>query len=136
MPLRHVNVSTASLFKVPNSQNLDRGEALDLVSKRVIGWELGGCDEGTLKRLLNKIGLENYTFVTDDFEAYHRCIPENQGVKGNNLTNHIEQDTSNTRYYLARFRRKSKVTPRNLEMVDMSLLRLYHFSDPMFCSKF
>lgn len=69
------------------------------VSKRVIEWELGGRDDGTLKRLLDKIGTKNHIFVTDDFEAYHRCIPENQLFAGKDLTFPIEQDNSNTRHY-------------------------------------
>ena len=37
--------------------------------------------------------------------------------------------SGNTRHYLARFRRKSKVTSRNVEIVDLSLLLLYHLSN-------
>lgn len=106
------------------------------MSKRVVGWELGGPDDGTLKRLLNKLGTKNHTFITDDFEAYHRCIPQNQLFTGKDLTFPIEQDNSNTRHYIARFRRKSKVTSRSLQMVDLSLLLLYHFSDPSFQKNF
>jgi insertion element IS1 protein InsB len=111
-------------------------KAVDLMSKRAVGWELGGRDDGTLKRLLDKVGIKNHTFITDDFEAYHRCIPQNQLFTGKDLTFPIEQDNSNTRHYLARFRRKSKVTSRSLEMVDLSLLLLYHFSDPNFQKTF
>ena len=111
-------------------------KAYDPVSKRVAGWELGGRDDGTLKKLLDKIGIKNRIFVTDDWEGYHRCIPEKQLVTGKDLTFIIEQDNSNTRHYLARFRRRSKVTSRSLEMVDLSLLLLYHFSEAHFCSDF
>ncbi len=111
-------------------------KAFDPVSKRVVEWELGGRDDGTLKRLLEKIGIKDHIFMTDDFEAYHRYILENQHLTGKDLTFPIEQDNSNTRHYLARFRRKSKVTSRSLEMLDLLLLLLYHFSDPIFSSEF
>ena len=111
-------------------------KAFDPVSKRVVEWALGGRDDGTLQRLLDKIGPKDRIFVTDDFEAYQRCISENQLFTGKDLTFPIEQDNSNTRHYLARFRRKSKVTSRSLEMVDLSLLLLYHFSNPLFRSEF
>jgi insertion element IS1 protein InsB len=77
---------------------------------------------------LNSLGPGNHIFITDDYEAYHQLIPENQLFTGKDLTFPIEQDNSNTRHYLARFRRKSKVTSRSLEMVNLSLILLYHFS--------
>jgi insertion element IS1 protein InsB len=46
------------------------------------------------------------------------------------LTFPIEQDTSNVRHYLARFRRRSKVTSRALHMVDKSLRLLAHYLNP------
>ena len=107
-------------------------KAYDPLSKRLLAWELGGRDSGTFQLLLDKIGITDKTFVTDDFEAYHQLIPEDQLFTGKDLTFPIEQDNSNTRHYLARFRRKPKVTSRSLEMVDLSLRLLYHFSDPLF----
>ena len=103
-------------------------KAFDPVSKRVIAWELGGRNAGTLRKLLDRLGPGKHTFITDDYEAYHKLIPEDQLFTGKDLTFPIEQDNSNTRHYLARFRRKSKVTSRSLQMVDLSLILLYHFS--------
>ena len=96
----------------------------------MVAWELGGRNAGTLEKFLKKIGMKGRIFVTDDYEAYHQLIPEDQLFTGKDLTIPIEQDNSNTRHYLARFRRKSKVTSRSLEMVDLSLRLLYHFSFP------
>jgi insertion element IS1 protein InsB len=42
------------------------------------------------------------------------------------LTFSIEQDNSNIRHFIARFRRRTKVVSKVEEMVDLSL-RLYHF---------
>ena len=67
--------------------------------------------------------------MTDDWEGFHRCIPEGQLFTGKDLTVHIEQDNSNTRHYLARFHRRSKVTSRSREMVDLSLRLLENLSD-------
>jgi insertion element IS1 protein InsB len=69
-------------------------------------------------------------FVTGDWEGYHRCIPENQLFTGKDLTFPIEQNNSNTRHYLARFRRKSKVTSRSKDMVSLSLRLLENLSNP------
>ncbi|MDR0632876.1 MAG: hypothetical protein LBF84_01930, partial [Holosporales bacterium] len=59
-------------------------------------------------------------------EAYHQLIPEWKLYTGKDLTFPIEQDNSNTRHYVGRFRRRSKITSRSVEMVDLSLLLLYH----------
>lgn len=68
--------------------------------------------------------------MTDDWEGYHRCIPENQLFTGKDLTFPVEQNNSNTRHYLARFRRKSKVTSRSKDMVGLSLRLLENLSNP------
>jgi insertion element IS1 protein InsB len=86
---------------------------------------LGGRDDATCRKLLDEIGIEGKTFVTDDWEGYHRLIPEDQLVTGKDLTVPIEQDNSKIRHYIARFRRRTKVVSRSLEMVDLSL-RIYH----------
>jgi insertion element IS1 protein InsB len=63
--------------------------------------------------------------VTDDWDGYHRLIPENQLFTGKDLTYPIEQDNSDIRNFLARFGRRTKVVSKVEEMVDLSL-RLYH----------
>ena len=54
-------------------------------------------------------------------EGYHRLIPEVQLFTGKDLTVPIEQDNSNIRRFLARFRRRTKVVSKVIEMVDLSL---------------
>ena len=100
--------------------------AYDPVAGRTIAWVLGGRDDATCQELLDKIGVEGKTFVADDWEGYHRLIPENQLFTGKDLTFPIEQDNSNIRHFLARFRRRTKVVSKVKEMVDLSL-RLYHY---------
>ncbi|WP_428483390.1 IS1 family transposase [Rhodopila sp.] len=95
-----------------------------------MAWVLGGRDDATCRRLLDKVGLSGKTFVTDDWEGYHRLIPEDQLFTGKDLTFPIEQDNSNVRHYLARFRRKTKVVSKCPTMVDLSLRLLHHLQDP------
>ena len=68
--------------------------------------------------------------MTDDWEGFHRLIPEDRLFTGKDLTFPIEQDNSNVRHYLARFRRRSKVTSRARHMVDKSLRLLAHYLEP------
>ena len=102
----------------------------------MVAWQLGGRDAGTLKKLLDRIGVEGKEFVTDNYEAYHQLIPDTQLFTGKDLTFLIEQDNSNTRHYLARFRRKSKATSRSIEMVELSLRLHYYSWDPTFLAPY
>ena len=95
--------------------------AYDPLARRTIAWVLGGRDDATCQKLLDKIGVEGKTFVTDDWEGYHRLIREDQLFTGKDLTVSIEQDNSNIRHFVARFRRRTKVVSKVVEMVDLSL---------------
>ena len=86
--------------------------AFDPVARRTLAWELGGRDDATCRRLLDKVGIDGHIFVTDDWEGFQRLIPAEQLFTGKDLTFPIEQDNSNIRHHLARFRRRSKVTSR------------------------
>jgi insertion element IS1 protein InsB len=96
------------------------------VQQRTIAWVRGDRDDATCQRLLDKIGMAGRQFITDNWEGYHRLIPEDQLFTGKDLTFSIAQDNSNIRHFIARFRRRTKVVSKGEEMVDLSL-RLYHF---------
>ena len=100
------------------------------MARRALAWELGGRDDATCQRLLDKVGIEGKVFLTDGWEGFHRLIPEEQLFTGKDLTFPIEQDNSDTRHHLARFRRRSKVTSRARHMVDGALKLLYHLRQP------
>ena len=100
------------------------------MARRTLAWELGGRDDATCRRLLNKVGVEGNAFLTDDWEGFHRLILEDQLYTGKDLTFPIEQDNSETRHHLARFRRLSKVTARARHMVDSALKLLCHLRQP------
>jgi insertion element IS1 protein InsB len=89
---------------------------------------LGRRNAATCQRLLDKIGVKGRTFLTDDWEVFHKLIPTDQLFTGKDLTFPIEQDNSDIRHFLARFRRRTKVVSKTAEMVDLSL-RLHHYLD-------
>ena len=95
-----------------------------------MAWQLGGRDDETCQKLIDKVGLKGNNFVTDDWEGFHRLIPANQLFTGKDLTFPIEQDNGNIRHYLARFRRRSKCTSRSILMVHNSLKLLDHYLNP------
>jgi insertion element IS1 protein InsB len=105
-------------------------KAYDPVARRALAWELGGRDDATCQRLLEKVGIEGNVFLTDDWAGFHRLIPEGQLFTGKDLTFGIEQDNSDTRHHLARFRRRSKVTSRARHMVEGALKLLHYLRQP------
>ena len=90
-----------------------------------MAWVLGRRDDATCRKLLAKTETTGITFVTGDWDGYHRLIPPEQLFTGKDLTVPIERDNSNIRHFLARFRRRTKVVSKSPKMVDLSL-RLYH----------
>ena len=116
-------------FSKKKSAKLWIWRAYDPVARRTIAWVLGGRDDATCQKLLDKIGVAGKTFVTDDWDGYHRLIPENQLFTGKDLTVPIERDNSNIRHFVARFRRRTKVVSKVEEMVDLSLRAYHHFHD-------
>jgi len=103
--------------------------AYDPLGRRTLAYVLGGRDDATCRKLLDKVGVVGKTFIADDREGYHRLIPEAQLFTGKDLTFPIEQDNSNIRHFLVRFRRRTKVVSKTLEMVDLSLWIYHHFHD-------
>ena len=103
--------------------------AFDPVQRRTLPWLLGRRDDATCQKLLDKVGLKGHTFLTDDWDGFHRLIPEDHLFTGKDLTFPIEQDNSNIRHDLARFRRRAKVVSKCPKMVDLSLRRHHHLRD-------
>jgi len=68
--------------------------AYDVDTRRAVAWVLGGRDDATCRRLLDKVGLTGMTFVTDDWEGYHRVIPPDQLFSGKGLTFPIDRTTA------------------------------------------
>ncbi|MGC2833323.1 MAG: hypothetical protein WA238_03805, partial [Methylocella sp.] len=87
-------------------------------------------DDATCPRHLAKIGMEGRTFITDDWEGFHRLIFEDQLFPGKDLTFPVEQDNSNIRHDLARFRRRTKVVSKCPIMVDPTPRLHHHLRDP------
>ena len=91
-----------------------------------MAWVLGGRDSATFRRLYNKVKhLTNCTFYTDYWDAFAEILPPERHIIGKAHTIDIEHDNSNTRHYLARFTRRTKVVSKLEHMVDITL-RIWH----------
>ena len=95
--------------------------AIDGVSRRPLGWELGSRSDACCKKLIERIDNRKCLFATDDWSGFHRLIPEDRLFTGKDLTFPIEATNSDIRYRLARFIRRTKASSRSHDMVLASL---------------
>ena len=99
--------------------------AIHGVSRKPLGRYLGARSDACLKKLVQKVDTGKCSFVTDDWGGFYRILPEGRHFIGKDLTFPIEATNSDIRHRVARFHRRSKVTSRNLAMVEASL-DIYH----------
>jgi insertion element IS1 protein InsB len=74
--------------------------------------------------------MKGRAFVTDDWDGYHRLIPQEQLFTGKDLTYPIEQNNSDVRHYLSRFNRRTKIVSKCEKMVDYTLRLFHHLRVP------
>src|SRR5919107_1509132 len=112
-------------------------KALERGTGRLIDWECGGRDRVTLDRLLSR--LERWgvrLFCPDDYAPSDEALPVGRHYIGKDQTQHSESNNSRQRHWFARFRRRTCVVSRSVEMVDatMALFAFYHCNSGSFTS--
>ena len=103
---------------------LERGD-----TDRLIDWECGDRDQATLERLLGRLepwGVR--LFCTDDYAPYDAALPTGRHYVGKDQTQLIESNNARQRHWFARFRRRTCVVSRSIEMVEatMALFAYYY----------
>jgi insertion element IS1 protein InsB len=104
-------------------------KALERATGRLIDWQCGGRDQTTLERLLGRLepwGVR--LFCTDDWAPYDAALPAGRHYVGKDQTQRIESNNARQRHWFARFRRRTCVVSRSVEMVEatMALFAFYH----------
>ena len=96
--------------------------AVDRVSGRLLDWELGDRDTETLYRLLNRLKKYNITICyTDHWEAYTKLIPPELLVQTKRETHGVERLNCRLRHWFGRFRRRTIIVSKSVQMVDVTL---------------
>ena len=94
----------------------------------LIDWECGGRDKETFSRLMEWLsGGEVKLFCTDNRAVYSEVIDEDRLLQTKAQTSYLEQNNGRQRYWYARFRRKSIVVSKILEMVDLTMALFARF---------
>jgi insertion element IS1 protein InsB len=60
-------------------------------------------------------------YCTDEYQAYNAIIPEKRLIMSKRETRGIERNHTPNRHWFARFKRKSIVVSKSLEMVDLTM---------------
>ena len=104
------------------------GKAYRRETGELIDWECGGRDKATLSKLME--GLSRWKvelFCTDNWGVYPEVIAAGKLYQSKSQTVYLEQNNGRQRHWFARFRRKSIVVSKTLEMVDLTMALFARF---------
>ena len=96
---------------------------------RLIDGECGDRDRVTLERLLDRLEPWGVRLVcTDDWAPDDAALPVGRHSIGKDQTQGSESNNARQRHWFARFRRRTGVVSRSVEMVEatMALFAFYH----------
>ena len=88
----------------------------------LIDWQCGSRDAQTFLKTWNHLKKWNVElFCPDEWHVYPQVIDEEKLFQGKSQTIYIEQNNNRQRHCFARFKRKSIVVSKSLEMVDLTM---------------
>jgi IS1 family transposase len=88
----------------------------------LIGWECGHRDKATLKKLIQRLEKWNVkVYYTDDWHPYRAVIPKDKLVQTKKETHRIERNNCRMRHWFGRFKRKSIIVSKSVEMVNVTV---------------
>jgi IS1 family transposase len=92
-------------------------------TRQLIDWECGGRDSATFSKLYTRLKAWNVTiYFSDNWHVYSDLIPPELLVQTKRETHLIESNNMPQRHWFARFRRKTCVVSRSLEMIDLTTM--------------
>ena len=88
----------------------------------LIDWECGARDKATLSRLAERLTpWATELHCTDNWASCPEVMDEEKLLQSKSQTFYLEQNNGRQRHWYARFRRKSIVVSKTLEMVDLTM---------------
>lgn len=82
---------------------------------------------------------KNITFYSDDWLTFQKVFTDNNEKHyiGKEYTHSLERHNSNTRHYLGRFHRRTKIVSRSRQMVEISIkLQTLRYEHPHLMAKY
>jgi len=97
-------------------------KALCRSTHRLFDWECGNRDNRALQQMHGRLQRWNVkVYFTDHWEAYAELVPKDLLVQTKAETRGVKRDNFRQRHWFARFRRKTCVVSRSLQMVDLTM---------------
>ena len=97
-------------------------KVLDRTTGHLIDWECGGRNEETLKKLTTRLDtLDVKVYFTDKWHVYETLLPASKHVQTKSETHRIERNNCLMRHWFGRFKRKSIIVSKSVEMVDLTI---------------
>ena len=103
-------------------------KALDRNTRHLINWECGRRDKQTLEKLTTRLAALNVEmYYTDKWQVYETLLPASKHVQTKAETHRIERNNCLMRHWFGRFKRKSIIVSKSLEMVDLTIALFARF---------
>lgn len=98
------------------------GKHLTDNSGHLIDWECGGRDKATLEKLKTRLdALSVEMYYTDKWHVYDTLLPASKHVQTKKETHGIERNNCRMRHWFGRFKRKSIIVSKSVEMVNQTI---------------
>ncbi len=95
---------------------------------QLVDWQSGDRDQATMNQLVARLAVWNVRlYCTDWYVCYDQALPVGHHFMGKEETWRLEQVHSRLRHWLARFRRRTVVVSKSVEMVDLSIALFARF---------
>ena len=103
-------------------------KALDRNTGHLIDWECGGRDKETLEKLTTRLAaLDVKVYWTDKWHVYETLLPAHKHVQTKAETHRIERNNGLMRHWFGRFKRKSIIVSKTVEMVNLTIALFARF---------
>ena len=100
--------------------------AVDLATKRLVGFQIGTRETKYFQKLADKISYIDARFYASDHWHAYNLIDPAKHLTGKAHTYTVERINRLLRHYLARFARKTYCYSKSLQMIKYSLLLFMH----------
>lgn len=113
---------------IKKKQKLWIWKALCRDTGELIAWECGDRDKATLEKLIER--LEKWhvkVYYTDNWKVYLSVIRRDQLVQTKAETHRIERNNCRMHHWFGRFKRKSIIISKSVEMVNLTVALFARF---------
>jgi IS1 family transposase len=103
----------------------------------MVAWVLGKRDQKTFKRLYDQLKhLKDCIFYTDNWDVFAKVLPKSRHIVGKAHTHIVESNNTNTRHFLGRFTRKTKIVSKCEDAVNYALKLSHAMTVPVIFRQF